>query len=132
MPHSYSYLRHPATCNLTHFLDLRFNLPPRSNATSLEEESHFEHCSETHFSSLFNIDPSVYGYTKSRRRRNRKNKIDTSPRPSTRDRVECTEDNEEPAYCYHYWCETTPAITMYQVILQHIKQITTILKSKVL
>ena len=110
---SLSSLGHPVT---PYFPDLRFTLSPGSNATSTEESSNFESCSNKHFSSLFNIDPSIYGFTKSRRRRSRKNKIDSSSRPSTRDRVECTEEDEEPAYCYHYWCETTPAITTYQVI----------------
>ena len=112
-------------CNYLHndhdILDLRFNLSPRSKLTSIEEESDFESCSRKHFSALFNIDPSVYGFTKSRRRRTRQNRIDTSPSPSTRDRVECTKEDEEPAYCYHYWCETTPAITMYQVMPQPIQ-----------
>ena len=67
---------------------------------------------------MFNIDPSVYGFTqlKKRRRGSRRSRLATTPNnPSARERVECTQEDEEPAYCYHYWCETTPAITMYQV-----------------
>ena len=69
---------------------------------------------------MFNIDPSVYGETKSRTRRrsrmrSRKN-ASPAPPPSARERVECTEEDEEPPLCYHRWCEDTPGITMGQVL----------------
>ena len=99
------------------FPDLRFNLSPRANITATVEIPNIESCSKDPFSSMFNIDPSVYGFTKLKRRRrgSRRSGFTKSSNPSTRERVECTQEDEEPAYCYHYWCETTPAITMYQV-----------------
>ena len=112
-------LRASDTADRTHCIsDLRFNLSPGPALLAHKRVEDVETCAKENFYSMFNINPSVYGTMKSRRRRrmrSRKN-VSSAPPPSTRERVECTEEDEEPPLCYHRWCEDTPGITMGQVL----------------